>query len=127
MGKTKNRYSEQGMSEYHEALAVSLQFEIGQRNALSQLIMDARVSLLGLMIEVRSHEVKHGKSERSTERMEQYETILKALDESARLDNDNYTLHCVNNQLKGERNKWHQKFREAEQQLEAVRKAWEAA
>lgn len=124
----KNRYSEgQSQSEYYEALATSLQFEMKQRNALSRLIMDARVSLVGLMVELRSHEAKHGKSAKSIERMQQYEEIMTALDESARLDNDNYTLNCAVNMMKGEIQKWEQKYEEAKAELEATRKAWEAA
>ncbi|SFC07341.1 hypothetical protein SAMN05421747_10411 [Parapedobacter composti] len=128
MQRRKNRYSDgQSQSEYYEALAMSLQFEMEQRNALSRLIMDARVVLVGLMVELRSHEAKHGKSTKSMERMKQYDTMMAALDESARLDNDNYTLNCTVNMMKGEIQKWKQKYQEAEQQLEATRKAWEAA
>lgn len=121
--KTKKNHSD----EYHEALALSLQFEMKQRNALSKLIMDARVSLIGLQVELAAHEAKRGKNEKSIERNDTYLYIQKALDEAARLDNDNYTLTCLVNQMKGETEKWKKKCMEAQQQLEATRKAWETA
>lgn len=128
MNEMKNRYSDgEALSEYHEALVMSLQFDLAQRTALSKLIMDARVELTGLLLELSIHESKKGKNNKTAQRREVYETIQKALDESARLDNDNYTMTCLVNQMKGEIQKWKAKFMEAEKQLEAVRNAWEAA
>lgn len=122
MSETKNQFSD----AYHESLSIALQFGLDERNKLSKLIMDARVSLLGLMVEVRSHEAKHGKSQKTRERMGQYESIMNALDESARLDNDNYTMQCVNEHLIGQRNKYYQECVNLQKQLKAVEESWNA-
>lgn len=120
---TKEQIAEQ--SRNYEMLALSLQTEIGELTALSAAIFLARVAMVGVQAEMAAHAAKHGKNQKWQERDKLNRDVISALDEAARLDDQVYTSRCLINQIMGERNLYFRKWKEAEKQLEATRKAWE--
>lgn len=109
-----------------EAIASYYKSQYLGKIKLSNELLFSRMSLLGMISELRSYQLKKGSSDKIEERIDQYQKIFSVLEHCDSLESEKHTLSLLADQTLAENKRLKNKIQELEESIEAIRRFYEA-